>query len=86
MKNRFNAKKPLQIANVNLSKIRGSIKNATDFEITVIIKGSFLVNNDLVDAWKELRRLKKDFIIDKDFEDTISIYQAESLGIIKELF
>lgn len=75
---------PLVITNKS-ERIREKVKNANDFDITVRISGRFLVNNELVDIWKDLRGLPKETLIDESFEDSISIYQAPILGLIKEL-
>ena len=66
-------------------RIREKVKNANDFDITVKISGRFLVNNELVDIWKDLRGMSTETVIDESFEDSISIYQAPILGLIKEL-
>ena len=66
-------------------KIREKIKNANDFDITIKISGRFLVSNDLVEIWRDLRGMSKEIIIDESFEDSISIYQAPLLGLVKEL-
>jgi hypothetical protein len=68
-----------------LKKVKRSIKNASDSDLTVEIKGTFIINNGLVDAWKKLRGFSEDVIIDKNFTDRISIFQTVSLGIIQEL-
>jgi hypothetical protein len=75
---------PLVVTNKS-EKIREKVKNANDFDITVRISGRFLVNNELVDIWKDLRGIPKETVIDESFEDSISIYQAPILGLIKEL-
>jgi hypothetical protein len=75
---------PLVITNKS-ERIREKVKNANDFDITVKISGRFLVNNELVDIWKDLRGMPKETVIDESFEDSISIYQAPFLGLIKEL-
>ena len=75
---------PLVITNKS-ERIREKVKNANDFDITVKISGRFLVNNELVDIWKDLRGISKETVIDESFEDSISIYQAPILGLIKEL-
>ena len=83
------AEKPLK---TNLNKeiklsdrVRESVKNANDFDLTVTIKGSFIVKNNLQSVWRELRGLSEDVIIDDLYTDTISIYQAPILGIIDRL-
>ena len=75
---------PLVVTNKS-ERIREKVKNANDFDITVKISGRFLVNNELVDIWKDLRGMPKETVIDELFEDSISIYQAPFLGLIKEL-
>ena len=75
---------PLVITNKS-ERIREKVKNANDFDITVRISGRFLVNNELVDIWKDLRGISTETVIDESFEDSISIYQAPILGLIKEL-
>ena len=68
-----------------LRKVKKGIKNASDSDVTVEIKGSFIIKNDLVDVWKKLRGFSEDMIIDEDFTDKISIFQTVSLGIVHEL-
>ena len=66
-------------------RVRESMKNAGDFDLTITIKGSFLVKNGLESVWRELRGLPDETVIDNSFTDTISIYQAPFLGIIDKL-
>ena len=68
-----------------LKKVKKGIKNASDSDVTVEIKGSFIIKNGLVDVWKKLRGFSEDMIIDEDFTDKISIFQTVSLGIVHEL-
>lgn len=68
-----------------LKKVKKSIKNASDSDVTVEIKGTFIINNGLVDVWKRLRGFSEEVIIDENFTDKISIFQTVSLGIIQEL-
>jgi hypothetical protein len=68
-----------------IKKVKKSIKNASDSDVTVEIKGTFIINNGLVDVWKKLRGFSEDMIIDENFTDKISIFQTVSLGIIQEL-
>lgn len=68
-----------------LRKVKKSIKNASESDVMVEIKGTFIINNGIVDVWKKLRGFSKDVIIDENFTDKISIFQTVSLGIIKEL-
>lgn len=66
-------------------RVRENIKNADDFDLTITIKGNFLVKNGLESVWRELRGLPVGTVIDNTFTDTISIYQAPFLGIIDRL-
>ena len=68
-----------------LKKVKKGIKNASDSDVTVEIKGSFIIKNGLIDVWKKLRGFSEDMIIDEDFTDKISIFQTVSLGIVHEL-
>lgn len=68
-----------------IEKIREKVKNANDFDITIKISGRFLVENNLVILWKELRGFSDEILIDETFEDSISIFQAPALGLIKEI-
>ncbi len=74
-----------QLITDKAEKIREKVKNANDFDITIKISGRFLVTNDLVEIWRDLRGISKEILIDESFEDSISIYQAPFLGLIKEL-
>ncbi|MDZ7896944.1 MAG: hypothetical protein U5N85_02790 [Arcicella sp.] len=68
-----------------LKKVKKSIKNASDSDVTVEIKGTFIIKNGLVDVWRKLRGFSEEVIIDEKFTDRISIFQTVSLGIIREL-
>ena len=68
-----------------LRKVKKSIKNASDSDVTVEIKGTFIIKNNLVDVWKKLRGFSEDVIIDENFTDKISIFQTVSLGIVHKL-
>ena len=68
-----------------LKKVKKSIKNASDSDVTIEIKGTFIIKNGLVDVWKKLRGFSENVIIDENFTDKISIFQSVSLGIVKEL-
>jgi hypothetical protein len=68
-----------------LKKVKKGIKNASDSDVTVEIKGSFIINNGLVEVWKKLRGFSEDVIIDENFTDKISIFQTVSLGIVQQL-
>ena len=68
-----------------LKKVKKSIKNASDSDVTVEIKGTFIIKNNLVEVWKKLRGFSEEVIIDEHFIDKISIFQTVSLGIIHEL-
>lgn len=67
----------------NLSDVvRKCVPNALDFDLTVQIRGRFLMDNNLTEIWKKLRGFEEDTVIDESFTDTISIYQASYLGLI----
>jgi hypothetical protein len=67
----------------NLSDVvRKCVPNALDFDLTMQIKGRFLMNNNLTEIWKKLRGFDENMVIDEAFTDTISIYQAPYLGLI----
>lgn len=66
-------------------RVRESIKNADVFDLTITIKGGFLVKNGLESVWRELRGLSDKTVIDDSFTDTIPIHQAPILGIIDRL-
>jgi hypothetical protein len=68
-----------------LRRVKKSIKNASDSDVTVEIKGSFIIKNGLVEVWKKLRGFSEDVIIDEDFTDRISIFQTVNLGIVQAL-
>ncbi len=68
-----------------INKVKESIKNANDSDLTLEIKGSFIINNGLVAVWKKLRGFSEEMIIDEDFTDRISIFQTMSLGIVQQL-
>jgi hypothetical protein len=65
--------------------IREKVKNAKDSDITIKISGRFLIENELVDVWKELRGFSEETHIDGNFEDSVSIFQADVLGLIPSL-
>jgi hypothetical protein len=85
IKNINTEKKTPFIISDKTEKIREKVKNANDFDITIKVSGRFLVSNDLVEIWKDLRGIPQGTIIDEHYEDSISIYQAPLLGLIKEL-
>lgn len=68
-----------------LKKVKKGIKNASDSDVTVEIKGSFIINNGLVDVWKKLRGFSEDIIIDENFIDKVSIFETVNLGIVQSL-
>lgn len=67
------------------ARVRESIKYADDFDLTVTIKGGFIIKNGLESVWRQLRGLSDEVVIDEYYTDTISIYQAPILGIIDKL-
>jgi hypothetical protein len=68
-----------------LMQVNRSLKNASNSDLIVEIKGSFIINNGLESVWRELRELSEDVIIDENFTDRVSIFQTVTLGIVREL-
>jgi hypothetical protein len=50
--------------------------------LTLQVKGLFLMDNQLTEVWKKLRGFDEQMVIDESFTDTISIYQAPYLGLM----
>ena len=67
------------------ARVRERVKNADDFDLTITIKGSFLIKNSLELVWRELRGLSDEVVIDEHYMDIVSINQAQILGIIDRL-
>lgn len=65
-----------------VKRIREKIKYAKVGQITLEVKGSFIIENDLIVIWQKLRN---DFVEIKN-EDRIylSLEQAEMLGMIRK--
>jgi hypothetical protein len=68
-----------------LKKVKKGIKNASNSDVTVEIKGTFIINNGLVDVWKKLRGFPEDMVIDENFIDKISLFDTVNLGIVQTL-
>lgn len=68
-----------------LKQVQKGIKNASNSDVMVEIKGTFIIKNGLTEVWKKLRGFSDDVIINEDFTDRISIFQTVSLGIVQEL-
>ena len=66
-----------------IKQVKNRLKNATDSDITVDIKGTFIINNGLEETWRKLRGFSDDVIIDENFTDKISFFQTLSLGIVQ---
>jgi hypothetical protein len=81
----INPKKDTPFTKGKIESVREKVRNAKDEDITVTVSGRFLLENDLVEIWKDLRKLPVTTLIDEVFEDTISIIQAQTIGLIKEL-
>lgn len=62
--------------------IREKVKKASVEQISLEIKGSFLLENDLVSVWQKLHDNMLD--INEAYITHISLSQAEKLGIIKK--
>ncbi len=66
-----------------LNKVNNSLKYASEAEIMLEIKGSFVIKNALESTWKQLRGLSDEVLIDENFIDRISLLEAISLGIVR---
>lgn len=62
---------------------RVRLKNSTDSDITVDIKGIFIINNGLEETWRKLRGFSDDVIIDQNFINKILFFQTLSLWIVQ---
>ena len=66
-----------------VKKIREKVKYAKLGQIALEIKGSFIIENDLVEVWQKLRN---DFIeINANDKIYLSLEQAEVLGLIRKM-
>ena len=66
-----------------VKKIREKVKYAKLDQITLEIKGSFIIENDLVEIWQKLRN---DFVeISANDKIYLSLEQAEVLGLIRKM-
>lgn len=54
-----------------------------DYGLMVRVKGSWLIQNNLVDVWKEMRNTREE--ITNEWEDWVMLYQAEVLGLIEKM-
>ncbi len=61
------------------------VRSSEGMGISLEISGGFLINNDLVAIWKQLRGLSEETIIDLNYRDYISLAQAEAFGIVSKL-
>ena len=66
-----------------VKQVKNGLKNATNSDITVDIKGTFIINNGLEETWRKLRGFSDDVVIDENFTDKISFFQTLSLGIVQ---
>lgn len=65
-----------------ITAVRDAIRQSVGGEVTLLVKGSFLKRNGLSIIWASLRQVNDADLIDEHFEDTISLEEARSLGII----
>lgn len=61
------------------------VRSSEGMGISLEISGGFLINNDLVAIWKQLRGLSEEITIDLNYRDYISLAQAEAFGIVSKL-
>jgi predicted nucleic acid-binding protein len=73
---------PVSTTNDLSDMVRKCVPNALDFDLTLQVKGRFLMDNQLTEVWKKLRGFDEQMVIDESFTDTISIYQAPYLGLM----
>jgi hypothetical protein len=62
--------------------VKKCVPNALDLDLSIQVKGRFLLENNLTETWRKLRGFDDSVVIDDSFTDTISIYEAPSLGLI----
>lgn len=67
-----------------LRHIKRGIRNASDSDITVEIKGTFIIDNGLEETWRKLRGFSDMVVINEHFIDKISFFQSISLGIVHD--
>lgn len=67
----------------NTNRIAEVFKNEgkTSYQVLLTIPGKFLIANNIQKEWAELRNLNPS-IINYEFEDNITLFQAELLGIL----
>lgn len=65
--------------------INERVRNSEGMGISIEISGGFLINNDLVTIWKQIRELSEQTTIDLNYRDYISLTQAEAFGIVSKL-
>ncbi len=66
-----------------LKKVSASMKKANITHLSLIVRGSFILENGLEAEWRQLRELGEGVIIEPDFQDEISFPEAIALGLIK---
>jgi hypothetical protein len=65
-----------------VKKMREKVKKATLSQISIEIKGQFLIENDLVSVWQALHNEATE--INEDYKAYISLAQAEEIGLIRK--
>ncbi len=66
-------------------RLKASVLASTGKALYLTVTGEFLLNNQLVDAWIELRNLPAQTMITVDYQEKISLLEAEELGMISKL-
>lgn len=66
-----------------LKKVSASMKKSNVAHLSLIVRGSFILENGLEAEWRYLRELGEGVIIEPDFQDEISFPEAIALGLIK---
>ena len=67
-----------------LKKIRSKVSKAKLEDISVEINGRWLIKNNLVEIWKEIRQNPNEEI-GLDYRIQITLLQAEKMGIIRRI-
>lgn len=65
----------------SVPSLKGLLQKSLSGEITITIRGSFLIRNKLTDFWRQQRGFTD---IDEDFKDTITLEEATAYGFFKQ--
>ncbi len=65
-----------------LKKVKRALNKAEPTEISLKVSGSWLIKNNLIEAWRAVRN-RPDWVINDKFEDTLTLAEARLLGMIR---